>query len=469
MHESSDWKLSVDFDSSLVFPSFIAITASRPDIVMYSVLKKTVILIELTSPCEENFEDRHFDKIARYEALCVSIRENGWRHHLFAIEVGARGYCAYNVRSCFRRLGLNTKETKVVLSEITSTAIQCSFVIWLNRDNKIWNEQATSTFDITRKAPRKHTTFKFKNKVSKHSNAKYSQTLSKFYRPGFINKGNTCYMNALLQALSVLTGFWSALPALASEEQDISPLVGAYCQIMFFLKSSKNPIDPPCFLDAFSRFMVSNERGDFVVNSQQDVPEVLNYILDNFCGISVLAQDQIRVVIRKRITCMNCLQSDDREDVHMIVKLNVAKNVNAAFDNFLNEEVILDRECPVCFSKHNASLEKRVVVAGKYLIIQLKRYLLNDGGWVKDMSLVNCVMDQLSFCVDLDDEVQCLKSYHLVASICHSGTLAAGHYTAHVLHKQDSQWLLCNDKAVLPIQSSEVDNKYSYVLFYELS
>ena len=53
---------------------------------MYSVLKKTVILIELTSPCEENFEDRHFDKIARYEALCVSIRENGWRHHLFAIE-----------------------------------------------------------------------------------------------------------------------------------------------------------------------------------------------------------------------------------------------------------------------------------------------------------------------------------------------------------------------------------------------
>ena len=54
LHQSSDWKLSVDFDSSLVFPSFIAITASRPDIVIYSVLKKTVILIELTSPCEEN-------------------------------------------------------------------------------------------------------------------------------------------------------------------------------------------------------------------------------------------------------------------------------------------------------------------------------------------------------------------------------------------------------------------------------
>ena len=77
-----------------------------------------------------------------------------------------------------------------------------------------------------------------------------------------------------------------------------------------------------------SRFMVRMERGDFVVNSQQDVPEVLNYILDNFCGVYVLAQDQLKVVIRNRITCMNCLQSDGREDIHMIVKLNVAGNVN---------------------------------------------------------------------------------------------------------------------------------------------
>ena len=94
---------------------------------------------------------------------------------------------------------------------------------------KNWNEQATSTFDIPKKAPRKH--IPFKNKVSKHSNAKFSQPLSKFYRSGFINKGNTCYMNVL----SVLTGFWSTLPALASEEQDISPLVAAYCQITFCL------------------------------------------------------------------------------------------------------------------------------------------------------------------------------------------------------------------------------------------
>ena len=90
-------------------------------------------------------------------------------------------------------------------------------------------------------------------------------------------------------------------------------------------------------------------------------------------------------------------------------------------------------------------------------------------GWVKDLSLVDCVSEELSLSVSLDEEVQCRKSYHLVASICHSGTRAAGHYTAHVLSQDDGQWLLCNDKAILPIKSSEVINKYSYLLFYELS
>ena len=86
---------------------------------------------------------------------------------------------------------------------------------------------------------------------------------------------------------------------------------------------------------------------------------------------------------------------------------------------------------------------------------------------MNDMGLVNCVMEQLSLSVDLDDEVQCRKSYHLVAFAI-LGTLAAGHYTAQVSHKQDSQWLLCNDKAVLPIQSSEVDKKQLCAFLYIL-
>ena len=71
--------------------------------------------------------------------------------------------------------------------------------------------------------------------------------------------------------------------------------------------------------------------------------------------------------------------------------------------------------------------------------------------------------------VRADDEICYRRTYHLIASICHSGTLAAGHYTTHLLNKVDKQWLLCNVMAVIPINTSKVNNKYCYVLFYELS
>ena len=103
------------------------------------------------------------------------------------------------------------------------------------------------------------------------------------------------------------------------------------------------------------------------------------------------------------------------------------------------------------------------------LLFSLRGFFLNEGNWIKDLRLIKGADEQLSFSVDLDEEIQHQRNYHLVASICHSGTRAAGHYTAHVFHKQSRQWLLCNDKAILPIQSSTLNNKHSYVLFYEMA
>ena len=59
-----------------------------------------------------------------------------------------------------------------MLSELTSTAIQCSFVTWLNRDNKVWNKKEIPSANIPKKAPRKH--IPLRSKVSDKSNAKGS-------------------------------------------------------------------------------------------------------------------------------------------------------------------------------------------------------------------------------------------------------------------------------------------------------
>ena len=60
----------------------------------------------------------------------------------FAIEVGARGYCAANVRSCFRKLGFSNKACKNLLRTVSMTSIETSFEIWKSRNNKTWTLDA---------------------------------------------------------------------------------------------------------------------------------------------------------------------------------------------------------------------------------------------------------------------------------------------------------------------------------------
>ena len=61
-YEATEWKASVDIKTSLQFPVYIIQTEKRPDIVAWSNSKKSVLLIELTFPWEENREEAHMRK-----------------------------------------------------------------------------------------------------------------------------------------------------------------------------------------------------------------------------------------------------------------------------------------------------------------------------------------------------------------------------------------------------------------------
>ena len=83
--KSEGWKFLSDFDKRLVFPAHIVVTSLRPDIVIYSDKSKTVIMIELTCPSEENFQKQHLAKLARYTDLEADCTMAGWKVHLFAV------------------------------------------------------------------------------------------------------------------------------------------------------------------------------------------------------------------------------------------------------------------------------------------------------------------------------------------------------------------------------------------------
>ena len=69
LHLSNDWKVVADLSDGYMFPGHIAVSALRPDIVIYSNTLKRVIIVELTCPCEENMESWHSTKLLKYSGL----------------------------------------------------------------------------------------------------------------------------------------------------------------------------------------------------------------------------------------------------------------------------------------------------------------------------------------------------------------------------------------------------------------
>ena len=82
----------VDFDQrKITFPPFIVATNLRPDVVLWSALSRTVILLELTCPAEEGIAAAQIRKQSKYQDLLNEINATKtWKARLLTLEVGAR-------------------------------------------------------------------------------------------------------------------------------------------------------------------------------------------------------------------------------------------------------------------------------------------------------------------------------------------------------------------------------------------
>lgn len=142
-HHASDWVILADLNEGFVFPGHIAITSLRPDIVIYSNCSKRIIIIELTCPCEENMGSWHSTKLSKYFPLVEVIRSNGWFPHLFAVEVGARGYSSRSLTCCLKSLGFASKSAFLTARKLGDISMKASFCIWIARDSPQWSQDLT--------------------------------------------------------------------------------------------------------------------------------------------------------------------------------------------------------------------------------------------------------------------------------------------------------------------------------------
>ena len=141
--KADDWKILMDTrQAQYSIPPEIVISALRPDICIYSLEKKEILFIELTSPAEENVSYWRLKKKTKYMDLIEEARSNGFNAKCRTIEVGARGFVSKPSLNIFRMLGITEKDQINIRKELSQVAIRCSHFIWINRENLQWADPA---------------------------------------------------------------------------------------------------------------------------------------------------------------------------------------------------------------------------------------------------------------------------------------------------------------------------------------
>ena len=171
LNHASDWVLIADLNIIYCFPVHVAFTQLRPDITFISNNLRKVTLIELTCPCEEIMESWHGTKPNKYLALKTIIESNGWCVELFAVEVGARGYCSKFVLCCFKKLGFSNTLIRNTIKKLSKSSMECSFCIWLARNNKDWTP-STANCDLNDPSKESFNSPSLKQTIKPVSNAK---------------------------------------------------------------------------------------------------------------------------------------------------------------------------------------------------------------------------------------------------------------------------------------------------------
>ena len=138
--DATDWQLLVDYDRRpIIFPPDIIPTNERPDLIIWPLTSKRVILFELTCGAEEGIPAAAKRKIKRYHKLKETIIAAGWKCIFRTMEVGARGFVAHSTRRCLSSIGYSYSNALRICKQLSLVSARCSYAIWLSRKHKHWD------------------------------------------------------------------------------------------------------------------------------------------------------------------------------------------------------------------------------------------------------------------------------------------------------------------------------------------
>lgn len=304
---------------------------------------------------------------------------------------------------------------------------------------------------------------------------------------GFVNLGNTCYLNSTLQALFHVPSFvyWLTTDNSHTKKCIMFHLQNKclICPVAKTLhashKHSESTIRPT---DVYSRLPLicrHLQRG-----SQEDAHEFLRYLLEGMersyleccnTGLDNMSKETTPIgqifggYIRTEVACLECghVSTTFQHFQDLILDIQSASSVDEALDQYFATESLGDEyKCGKCKRRIAATKKFFLEKPPKVLCVQLKRFEILGGKNNKHISLRQWV--------DLESYIYKSKGssqlrYKLVSMILHHGySSSCGHYTAVGLTSAGGYHLF-DDSSVSPMLLNEVLKTNPYILMFELS
>ncbi|GMT10743.1 hypothetical protein PFISCL1PPCAC_2040, partial [Pristionchus fissidentatus] len=336
-------------------------------------------------------------------------------------------------------------------------------------------------------------------------------------RPGFTglhNNGNTCFMNATLQAIFHTNALRNLLTLQNFPDRcNVSNRMGtngsmvAGISALFDLMWSGQfqALRITRFIGLFSE-RVNETLAD---GRQHDAHEFQTFLLDalhedtnmgqrkgfeqNYKGGSVIAQEGIDFERKNRgfadspiqaifylhtvseLKCTSCGQTSATFEESSCLSLELPSSSSTVLSNSLNHhfsEVVLSGDeswnCPNCKVARPAKRTTSLWKLPPALVIHLKRFSYQGGGYVKNQIDVNFPLENLDlrqYFHPSSPHRPITKPYQLYSVTNHTGTLSSGHYTS--VTNVDGSWVKCDDECLSNYDPRNISTSGSYILFYK--